>query len=80
MKKKIDAELITNVGLLRARVIERNEQILKLYKIQLQDVADLHSIMCDYKLENTMEEWYLDIIDLMSSVGIEGSNDRFKTT
>ena len=77
-KKKIDAELITNVGLLRARIVERTDQILKLYKLQLQDINDLHDIMTDYELENSLEEWYIDVVGFMSKVGIEGSNDRFK--
>ena len=77
-KKKIDAELITNVGLLRARIVERTDQILQLYKLQLQDVTDLHDIMTDYELENSLEEWYIDVVNFMSKVGIEGSNDRFK--
>ena len=77
-KKKIDAELITNVGLLRARIVERTDQILQLYKLQLQDVTDLHDIMTDYELENSLEEWYIDVVSFMSTVGIEGSNDRFK--
>ena len=77
-KKKIDAELITNVGLLRARIVERTDQILQLYKLQLQDITDLHDIMTDYELENSLEEWYIDVVNFMSKVGIEGSNDRFK--
>ena len=77
-KRKIDTELITNVGLLRAKVLERNEQILSLYKLQLQDINDLHDIMTDYELENSLEEWYIDVVNFMSKVGIEGSNDRFK--
>ena len=77
-KKKIDIELITNVGLLRARIVERTDQILQLYKLQLQDVTDLHDIMTDYELENSLEEWYIDVVGFMSKVGIEGSNDRFK--
>tara|TARA_Y100000310_G_scaffold343505_1_gene451465 strand:- start:3036 stop:3278 length:243 start_codon:yes stop_codon:yes gene_type:complete len=80
MKKKIDAKLITHVALLREGIIERNKKILKLYKMQLQDVATLNNIMCDYRLEGAIEEWYLDVVDFMSSIGIKGSNDRFKTT
>ena len=79
-KRKITDELITNVGLLRARVVSRNQQILDLYKRQLEDINDLQDIMSDYELENTLEEWYLDVVGFMSKVGIEGSNDRFKTT
>ena len=79
-KRKITDELITNVGLLRARIVSRNQQILNLYKRQLEDINDLQDIMSDYELENTLEEWYLDVVELMSKVGIEGSNDRFKTT
>tara|TARA_Y100000593_G_C4286282_1_gene325656 strand:- start:1441 stop:1686 length:246 start_codon:yes stop_codon:yes gene_type:complete len=79
-KKKITDELITNVGLLRARIVSRNQQILNLYRLQLEDINDLQDIMSDYELENTLEEWYLDVVGFMSKVGIEGSNDRFKTT
>ena len=79
-KKRIDDELITNVALLRARIIEKNDQILQLYRLQLEDINDLNDIMCDYELENTLEEWYLDVVSFMSKVGIEGGNDRFKTT
>ena len=79
-RKKITNELITNVGLLRARVVERNQKILDLYKLQLEDINDLQDIMSDYELENTLEEWYIDVAKFMSTVGIEGSNDRFKTT
>ena len=77
-KKMIDAELITNVGLLRARIISRNESILTMYKRQLEDLNDLHDIMTDYELEKSLEEWYIDVVSFMSTVGIEGSNDRFK--
>tara|TARA_Y100000401_G_scaffold27964_1_gene20193 strand:+ start:7660 stop:7908 length:249 start_codon:yes stop_codon:yes gene_type:complete len=79
-KKRITDELITNVGLLRARIVSRNQHILDLYKLQLEDINDLQDIMSDYELENTLEEWYLDVVKLMSTLGIEGSNDRFKTT
>ena len=79
-KKRIDDELITNVALLRVRILETNKRMLKLYKQQLEDVELLNKIMTDHKLEHKMEEWYLDVVKFMSSAGIEGSNDRFKTT
>ncbi len=79
-KKEITDELITNIGLLRERIIRRNQRIMEAYKLQLSDINDLHDIMTDYELENTLEEWYIDVVGLMSEIGIEGSNDRFKTT
>ena len=79
-KPEITDELINHVSLLRERIVLTNTKILTLYSKQLQDLNDSHDIMSDYELEKNLEIWYLDIVNFMSRVGIEGSNDRFKTT
>ena len=77
-KPKITDELIDHVSLLRERIFETNSKILILYKKQLEDVSDIHDIMSDYQIKKDLESWYLDVVNFMSKVGIEGSNDRFK--
>lgn len=62
-----------HIALLRARIVERNDVILGMYRRQLSDLQDLNNILSDYELENDLEEWYVDMSKYMSGIGIGGS-------
>lgn len=64
---------VTHVALIRARIVERNDVILSIYRKQLDDLQDLNDILNDYELENDLEDWYVDMSKYMINIGIGGS-------
>jgi len=62
-----------HISLLRARIVERNDKILSMYRRQLSDLQDLNNILNDYELEDDLEDWYVDLSKYMIGIGIEGS-------
>jgi len=68
-----ELEGVSHVALIRARIVERNDIILSMYRRQLDDLQDLNDILNNYELENDLEEWYIDMSKYMINIGIEGS-------
>lgn len=73
-----ELEGVSHVALIRARIVERNDIILSMYRRQLDDLQDLNDILNNYELENDLEEWYIDMSKYMINIGIEGSKGWFK--